>query len=74
VEGKYYIVKSCMFDVDCTHTMNQTAHFSQPVFVLLIIINKDISKFWEELVAYFPFDDMEYIENVAPNSSSIVSY
>jgi hypothetical protein len=28
-------------------------------------------KFWEELIAYFPWHDMDVIENDVPNNSSI---
>jgi hypothetical protein len=31
-------------------------------------------KFWEELVAYFPWDDTGHIENDASKNSSILAY
>jgi hypothetical protein len=30
-------------------------------------------KFWEELIAYFPWYDTGHIENDAPNNSSVVA-
>jgi hypothetical protein len=36
----------------------------------IIIVNK---KFWEELIAYFPWYDTDCIENGASNTASIVA-
>jgi hypothetical protein len=36
----------------------------------MLILNK---KFWEELIAYFPWYDTGHIENDASNNSSIVA-